>query len=152
MTLALIERSEPPKLLNVWPGFSAVDVNVAGVLQAFDVSQGWKSEDGLYELVQPIAFQIPDGKIPAAPPTYSIDENGVVTDSIEVMDRPAPPAPDHRDVAQAALDATDSVALRCFKSGIPFPQEWKDYTASLRVIVRTGEGDIPVRPTYPSGS
>ena len=93
MTLALIEKSTPPKLLQVWVGYSAVNVNVPGVLQAYNVGDGWASEDGAYAVIAPVPFQMPEGKIPAAPPTYSIDDAGVVTESIEVMDVPPPPAP-----------------------------------------------------------
>lgn len=58
--------------------------------------------------------------------------------------------------AQAALDKTDGVALRCWKAGVAFPQAWQDYTNNLRSIVRTTTGDptqtLPVQPDFPSGT
>jgi len=58
--------------------------------------------------------------------------------------------------AQIALDRTDIVALRCFKAGVEFPLEWKEYVESLRSIVRTQAGDatqpLPEQPTYPDGT
>ena len=54
--------------------------------------------------------------------------------------------------AQAALDKSDLVALRCFKNGVPFPTEWATYCAALRTIVVSGVGTIPVQPDYPKGS
>ena len=54
--------------------------------------------------------------------------------------------------AQAALDRSDMVALRCFKNGVPFPAEWATYCEALRAIVVSGVGPLPVQPAYPEGS
>lgn len=54
--------------------------------------------------------------------------------------------------AFSALEKSDLVALRCFKSGVEFPQAWKDYVISLRAIVNGGSGPIPDQPTYPQGT
>lgn len=59
---------------------------------------------------------------------------------------------DYRAEAQAALDRSDLVALRCFKNGVPFPAEWATYCAALRAIVVSGVGPLPVQPAYPEGS
>lgn len=52
--------------------------------------------------------------------------------------------------AQSELDKSDMVAIRCFKSGVEFPDDWKQYVASLRAIVNIGTGDLPIRPNFPS--
>ncbi|MBS1170014.1 MAG: hypothetical protein H6R01_932 [Burkholderiaceae bacterium] len=58
--------------------------------------------------------------------------------------------------AQAALDATDMVALRCFKAGVAFPDAWGGYVETLRAIVRADSGDpaqsLPAQPDYPAGT
>lgn len=59
---------------------------------------------------------------------------------------------DYKAEAQAALDKSDLVALRCFKNGVPFPAEWATYCAALRAIVVSGVGPLPVQPAYPEGS
>ena len=64
----------------------------------------------------------------------------------------SPPTIDYAVEAQAALDRTDLVALRCFKNGVVFPPEWVTYCATLRNIINTGEGPLPERPEYPEGS
>lgn len=54
--------------------------------------------------------------------------------------------------AKAALDATDLTAIRCVKAGVSFPSDWKEYVAALRAIVNGGNGPLPARPSYPSGT
>lgn len=54
--------------------------------------------------------------------------------------------------AQAALDKTDSVAIRCLKAGVAFPSEWQTYVTSLRAIVNSGTGAMPTQPDYPAGT
>jgi hypothetical protein len=57
--------------------------------------------------------------------------------------------------AQIALNATDLVAFRCFKAGVPYPTAWQDYALALRNIV-TGvdmaSTSLPSKPAYPSGT
>lgn len=69
---------------------------------------------------------------------------------------PAMTWPSLQQRAQSALERTDTVALRCFKAGIPFPSEWQAYTVALRAIVSAQDGDpaqgLPVKPPYPSGA
>jgi len=64
--------------------------------------------------------------------------------------------PSHPKNVQAALDQTDLVALRCFKSGAEFPEAWRDYTAALRGLVTSPVADptaaLPVRPAFPAGT
>lgn len=50
------------------------------------------------------------------------------------------------------LNKSDMVAMRCFKAGVDFPQEWKNYTLSLRNIILNKSGQIPQRPNYPEGT
>jgi len=58
--------------------------------------------------------------------------------------------------AQAELDRTDMVALRCWKAGVPFPSTWQKYTQALRAIIRVAPGEmpppLPARPDYPAGT
>lgn len=81
----------------------------------------------------------------------------------EELPSPWPPKPsieqlwlEYQEKAQALLDATDVVCLRCYKAGVPFPAEWLAHTNKLRTIVRASSGDplaeLPVRPEYPAGT
>lgn len=57
--------------------------------------------------------------------------------------------------AQAALDKTDLVALRCFKAGVAFSPAWQSYTAALRAIASgadTASTGLPSQPACPSGT
>lgn len=57
--------------------------------------------------------------------------------------------------AQAALNKSDMVALRCVKAGVAFPAVWQTYTTALRAIVAAQSGTpgtLPVMPAYPSGA
>jgi hypothetical protein len=74
---------------------------------------------------------------------------------------PPPIAPEilernYRDAALAALNKTDSVAIRCLKADVEYPAEWVSYTEILRDIVSTLEIDtdepLPIQPDYPLGS
>lgn len=51
------------------------------------------------------------------------------------------------------LRETDVAAIRFFKAGLPFPQEWVAYVAALRVAYRVGDlGAVtPDRPALPLG-
>lgn len=61
---------------------------------------------------------------------------------------------DLQEKAQAALDRTDAVALRCWKAGLAFPEEWQIYTNALRAIVRASDFDsgrsLPEQPVFPA--
>jgi hypothetical protein len=58
--------------------------------------------------------------------------------------------------AKAALDKTDTVALRCWKAGKAFPADWMSYTEALRAIIKAETGDptqpLPRQPDYPPGT
>lgn len=54
--------------------------------------------------------------------------------------------------AKEELSASDRVAVRCCKVGVPYPQEWQDYDQELRVIAEQGTGEMPERPQYPRGT
>lgn len=91
------------------------------------------------------------------PPDAAVwcNENGAmivqVAGGFEIQ-TPPEPVVDSRAEAQAALNKSDLVALRCFKNGVPFPAEWATYCAALRAIVVSGVGPLPVQPAYPEGS
>jgi hypothetical protein len=58
-----------------------------------------------------------------------------------------------KTAVQTAIDKTDSVALRCWKAGVEFPTEWKEYTVALRTLLAsTVVVELPVMPDYPVGS
>lgn len=51
--------------------------------------------------------------------------------------------------AKKCLAESDMIALRALKSGVQYTLEWQEYDDKLRIIVRTGKGEIPKRPDYP---
>lgn len=73
-----------------------------------------------------------------------------------------PPSPSVSELQQqlqshalSALYKTDKVAFRCFKAGIPFPEDWQHYTHALRAIVNgsdTSSTSLPEQPDYPDGT
>lgn len=75
----------------------------------------------------------------------------------------SPPGPTNIEIwsalqraASALLLSNDLVAIRCFKAGIDYPQEWRDYDISLRAILHTSSDDpltvLPIQPvTSPVG-
>jgi hypothetical protein len=67
---------------------------------------------------------------------------------------PAPPAPDTRSAAQAALDKSDVTVVRCYEHGVAVPADWVAYRAALRVIVDGGPttAALPVAPAFPAGT
>lgn len=48
-----------------------------------------------------------------------------------------------KDAITKALIETDMVANRCWKAGVPFPNEWQSYTIDLR------SGVLPTKPAFP---
>ena len=58
--------------------------------------------------------------------------------------------------AQALLNKSDFVAIRCLKAGVDFPPSWLTYVTSLRAIVNANSGDptqpLPAIPSYPVGT
>jgi len=54
--------------------------------------------------------------------------------------------------AKTALEASDKVALRCWKKGLAFPADWIAYDDQLRTIASSGTGQFPFQPAYPAGS
>lgn len=63
---------------------------------------------------------------------------------------------EYQQLAKAALDRTDLVALRCWKANVPYPVAWQTYTDALRAIIRAPSGDpeqpLPTQPDYPAGT
>lgn len=57
--------------------------------------------------------------------------------------------------AQAALDVSDRVCLRCYKANVAFPAAWQTWTVGLRNIVNgsdTTSTALPTQPAYPAGT
>lgn len=57
-----------------------------------------------------------------------------------------------KQLAKKELVASDGVALRCVKAGVPYPEDWNDRDNALRDMVRTGQGDMPDKLEYPEGT
>lgn len=53
--------------------------------------------------------------------------------------------------AKAALNKSDSVALRCLKAGVAFPSDWQSYVTAARANVN-GATNILTQPSYPEGT
>ena len=53
-----------------------------------------------------------------------------------------------RGTLYMALQASDTVVLRCSESGVPVPETWKEYRSRLREALKTG-GEPPSKPEYP---
>lgn len=62
----------------------------------------------------------------------------------------------YQALAQAELDFSDRVSIRCSKAGVAYPQDWRDRDAVLRGVMRAGSGDpdqpLPERPAFPSNT
>jgi hypothetical protein len=78
---------------------------------------------------------------------------------IDAITNPAPTAQQlHANLvasAKTALDASDVVAIRCFKAGVQFPGAWVAYVVALRNIINgtdTTSTALPTVPAYPAGS
>ncbi len=54
--------------------------------------------------------------------------------------------------AKESLAKSDITLLRCLEAGFPIPPEWTKYRHDLRVIIQTGQGDLPEHPEYPFGT
>lgn len=54
--------------------------------------------------------------------------------------------------AMVALNESDMVALRCFKAGVEFGEDWKEYVYNLRAVYNGFSGYMPEKPEYPKGS
>ena len=60
-----------------------------------------------------------------------------------------------RAAAQAKLNASDLVALRCFKASVTFPAPWQAYVQALRAIANgtdTTSTTLPAAPAYIPGT
>ncbi len=86
----------------------------------------------------------------ASPSSWAV-ENGAL-----VSGTPVSVGPTVQQQAKSALDASDMVALRCFKAGVAFPLDWQTYTTTLRSIVNGTASPLPTalpaQPAYPSGT
>lgn len=53
--------------------------------------------------------------------------------------------------AQAALDKSDMVALRCIKAGVAFPSDWQAFVTAARANVNGATNPL-TQPAYPEGT
>jgi hypothetical protein len=90
MALALI-TTLPLAVVQTYPGTFA-NINIPGLWQASGATAGWESPDGAYMLVSYELFVPPPGKMAVGSPSYTVDENFVVTETYAVEDLP-PPSP-----------------------------------------------------------
>lgn len=78
----------PLKVIEVYGKVpNAIHVNGLGEVMAADV--GWKSPDQNYRLVSVVAFVPAGGRTITGNPSYSVDTNGVVTETFATI--PTPP-------------------------------------------------------------
>ena len=106
-----------------------------------EVVQSWTQVPGRIEVSDKL--RVDGATVGWSDDTYEIVE-------VETPD-PAPPD-DSALRAQVALSESDRTVLRCFEADISLPQDWKDYRAALRKIIRDGKGDVPARPSFPPGT
>ncbi len=148
MSVALISLS-PRTIISVFNEIpDSFKLESGDVVAGADI--GWSNKE--FSLVTVQSFELPEGQFLVGAPTYDLDKDGNVIESYSTQPIPPLLEPSARDLAQVALDATDTTALRCFKAGVAFPVEWQTYVKALRDIVRSGKGDLPVRPSYPAGT
>ena len=100
MTIALISKN-PLAVVQTWPS-GPVDINVPGVLQAYQVGEEFETDD--YKMITVTETSAPDGMVKSTI-AYKISEKGDVTETCEFVDAPKP---DLAALAQVALDATDT--------------------------------------------
>lgn len=86
---------------------------------------------------------------------FVMEERGVPFPEGAVLQDPGP-SPEQvaaARIAQAryALQESDLVALKVFKLGEQYPQEWALYDRALEAIVAGGAGSFPERPELPTG-
>jgi hypothetical protein len=144
---ALVSIS-PPAVVTLFSG-SRVALPGGSVVEG--VAPGWSDKN--YRVADVVRFSTPDGYriLDGASPAYEIDGD-VVRETFETEAIPAPAAPSARSRALAALSDTDAVAIRCFKAGVAFPDEWRVYVEQLREIVRADSGELPKKPAFPEGT
>jgi hypothetical protein len=62
-------------------------------------------------------------------------------------------APNYALLAKVALDASDTVILRCYEHSVVVPAAWVSYRSDLRSIVAGASvTSLPSRPAYPAGT
>jgi hypothetical protein len=88
MALALITTS-PLSIVRVFTA-DVVNVNIPGLWSVQNVLDGYITPDGAYKLTKVVKFIVPEGQQTVGLPTYSIDAQGVVTQSFTTQ--PIPPA------------------------------------------------------------
>jgi len=63
---------------------------------------------------------------------------------------------EYKRKAQAILNISDRVALRCIKAGVEYPVVWHNYDVALRAIISNPApvttNALPTTPPYPAGT
>lgn len=116
--------------------------------------------DGYHVTLNGLPYHVHPTATP--PDEWAELEAAIVAGEIETQPYSAPAKSaaelwaDRQDQAKVALTKSDLTAIRCFKSGVAFPDAWKTYVADLRAIVAAESGDstqpLPEQPSYPAGT
>lgn len=121
-------------------GYQLIDIATGNVIET------WGGVSGMCP-AYPAYIILPNGDHVHCP-EIDADYSGYRLVKIE---REIPPTP-IAVIARTALSASDTTLLRCLEAGVAVPSEWKAYRDQLRAIIKSGSGDIPVRPAYPEGT
>lgn len=62
------------------------------------------------------------------------------------------PPVNYSQAAQQALEKSDTTILRCMENMTAVPSAWATYRETLREIVASNIGPLPVQPSYPAGT
>lgn len=125
--------------------YALIDLSSSRVVNVVEIEEGDGSSD-------------PEGMIHVASETASIGDGW---DGASFVPPPVPP-PTTEELWAAArtrraplLQATDIIAIRCFKAGVEWPEDWKAYTQKLRDITKQPDPaslDWPTAPPIPDGA
>lgn len=152
--LAALIKSDFSEIVKIYHN-KPIHINISGKWQAYDVEIGYETPDKKYKVVKVIPFNLPDGYKLVGDASYLFNVNKEVAEVFSIEELPKPAKPEklsQTTLARIALYKTDDVAIRCFKAGIAFPDDWKNYTETLRAIVKSNSGELPRQPDYPEGS
>lgn len=77
--LALISTN-PPAIIKTF-GADVASINIPGLWSVQNALDGYTTPDGLYKLTKVVKFVVPEGQQTVGAPTYSVNAQGVVSQS-----------------------------------------------------------------------